>query len=268
MNNNSNFTEFKSHDFYFLYLKREGANGRTGDKWHEHSFYEIMLIEEGESEYIIENRHYHAKKGDLLLVKPATYHYKQRVLKNPTAVYCLGFLPEAIKNAGIAEKIFERCEHFSLSELSPIKEIFDAARKKLNISKSNASRFIKYIAEAIILLLCDVDINADEPPKIKNASVEKVLTYIKDNLCEIHKVSDISNALFFSDSYVRTLFKREMNIGIMEYVRNKKVLLAYRKIRHGKKPTEIYAECGFSNYPSFYRAYKAYIGYSPNMQKI
>ena len=59
-----------------------------------------------------------------------------------------------------------------------------------------------------------------------------------------------------------------MNIGIMEYVRNKKVLLANRKIKHGKKPTEIYIECGFSNYPSFYRAYSEYFGYPPKTKKV
>ena len=47
------------------------------------------------------------------------------------------------------------------------------------------------------------------------------------------------------------------------YVRNKKLLLAHRKMRHGKKPTEIYLECGFSSYPSFYRAYIAYFGKKP-----
>ena len=93
-----------------------------------------------------------------------------------------------------------------------------------------------------------------------------MLEYIKENLTSIHKVEDIASALFFSDSYTRTLFKKEMKIGIMEYVRSKKVLLARRKIRHGASPTEIYAECGFSNYTSFYRAYVSQLGHTPRAQ--
>ena len=141
-------------------------------------------------------------------------------------------------------------------------------KKKLEINKSNSSFFIKAVTEAIILMLNDVDVREEKIPEIKNATVQKILDFTKANLCNIHKIEDISSALFFSQSYVRTLFKKEMNIGIMEYVRNKKVLLANRKIKHGKKPTEIYIECGFSNYPSFYRAYSEYFGYPPKTKKV
>ena len=117
-------------------------------------------------------------------------------------------------------------------------------------------------------MLLDADAREKKLPEIKNDAVQKILDYIKANLCDIHKISDISSSLFFSESYVRTLFKKEMNIGIMEYIRNKKVLLAHRKIKDGEKPTEVYLNCGFSNYPSFYRAYISYLGYPPKTKKI
>lgn len=261
--------DFKNNDFYFLYLKREAMDvGYTREKWQEHSFYEIMFILEGENEYVIENRKYTVKKGDVLLIKPGAYHYKQKVLKKEGAIYCLGFLPEAISNVGLAESVFERGELFAVGEDSPLEDILSALRKKISQTKNNIASFLKAAAEATILLLADLSEKNEKTPEIKNAAVQKMLNFINENLPEIRKVSDIAKATFFSDSYTRTLFKKEMNIGIMEYVRNKKVLLAHRKIRHGKKPTEIYAECGFSNYPSFYRAYISYLGYSPREQKV
>lgn len=268
-NKNLNTVDFKNNDFYFLYLKREHMDlGYTREKWQEHSFYEIMFTVEGESEYVIENRKYTVKKGDVLLIKPAAYHYKHRVIKKEVSIYCLGFLPEAISNGGLAETVFERGEHFAVGECSPIEDILSALRKKVSQTKNNLASFLKSAAEATILLLADLSEKNEKTPEIKNAAVQRMLNFINENLPEIRKVSDIAKATFFSDSYARTLFKKEMNIGIMEYVRNKKVLLAHRKIRHGKKPTEIYAECGFSNYPSFYRAYLSYLGYSPREQKV
>ena len=262
-------TEYKNHDFYFLHFERETENeGFTREKWQEHSFYELMFNLEGENEYVIENRRYVIKKGDVLLIKPGAFHYKRRVIKSPMGVYCLGFIPEKIENGGIAERIFEKGEHFFIGTDSALAELLSAAKKKLQKSKNNALHFIKAMTESLVLILSDLDINEEKTPDVKNKNVQKMLDYIKENLPSIKRVEDISNALFFSDSYTRTLFKKEMNIGIMEYVRNKKVLLAHRKIRHGKKPTEVYAECGFSNYTSFYRAYLAYLGYSPRMQKI
>ena len=268
MKRTTEFIDYKNNDFYFLYIEKIEDEGLTDEKWHEHSFYEITFIVNGECEYEIENRRYAMKKGDALLIKPGEYHFKYKNVKTPISTYCLGFLPSAVENAGLAERIFEKCEFFSLDDGSPITEMLDAVKKKLKFSKSNASLFIKSVTEAIILMLLDLDLDEKKIPETKNRNVQKMIDYIKENLPSIKRVEDISSALFFSDSYTRTLFKKEMNMGIMEYVRNKKVLLAHRKIRHGKKPSEVYAECGFSNYTSFYRAYNAYLGHSPKMQKI
>ena len=263
MENNISFIDYHSNDFYFLYLNRSAEEGITGDKWQEHSFYEIMLICDGESDYVIENRRYETKKGDVLLIKPGKYHFKEWINKGPISIFCLGFLPEAISNAGLAEEIFKRTEFFSIDDDSPILEAFSLMKKKLALSKKNFSLFIKSLSEAIVLLLSDIIIGVEKQEEIKNTAVRKMINYINENLCDVKNVDDVARALFFSESYTRTLFKKEMGIGIMEYVRNKKVLLAQRKIRHGKKPTEIYAECGFSNYPSFYRAYVAFFGKPP-----
>ena len=267
MDNNNAVTEVASGDLYFLYLDKTSSKGETGYKWHEHTFYEILVFEEGESEYVIENRCYHIKDGDVLFIKPGYHHFENKVLNAQARLYCLGFLPEAIESSEIADKVFENGEFFTLDKNSPIFDLLGAARKKLQCEKNNAISFIKAIAEATILMLNDVDVREEKPSEIKNDTVQKILDYIKANLCDIHKIEDISNALFFSDSYVRTLFKKEMNIGIMEYVRNKKVLRANRRIRQGRKPTEVFSECGFSNYPSFYRAYNSYFGYPPKTKK-
>ena len=96
---------------------------------------------------------------------------------------------------------------------------------------------------------------------------QKILSHINRHLTTIKSVDDISSALFFSKSYIMHLFKSELRVGVMQYVRNKKILLAHQKIRKGEKPTEVYAKCGFSNYPSFYRAYCAYFGESPKCAK-
>ncbi|MBR5139957.1 MAG: AraC family transcriptional regulator [Clostridia bacterium] len=268
MDNTSKVVDYKNSEFYFLYLKKFPEEGFTSERWHEHSFYEIMFIAEGENEYVIENRRYVTKEGDVLLIKPGSHHFKRRVIKSPSSLFCLGFLPEAIQNSRLAESIFDKGEHFSIGKDSVFYDVLNVARKKLELSRSNAAQFIKLAAESALLLLGDLDIQNEKVPDIKNPALQKMLNHIKENLTHINKVEDVAHATFFSESYTRTLFKKEMGIGIMEYVRNKKILLAHRKIRHGRKPTEVYAECGFSNYPSFYRAYLSYFGYSPKEQKV
>ena len=259
--------EFRDRDFYFLFIKKKTDTGLTNQKWHEHSFNEIMYLAEGECEYVIENRRYVLKKGDVLLIKSGLHHFERKNIEKDSALYCLGFFPEAIENGELATEIFNRGEHFSLSESPALSKILGSASDKLNLSKNNAPSFMKAIAESVIFILSDLDMKREFGRDIKNATVRAVIDYINENLTTITSIEDIANAVFFSPSYVRALFKREMGIGIMEYVRNKKVLLANRKIKHGKKPTEVFLECGFLNYPSFYRAYISYFGVSPKNRK-
>lgn len=267
MNANLYAIEHKSRKLYFLYQKKTLKEGETGFKWHEHSFYEILFFIEGESEYVIENRCYNLKGGDVLFINPGYHHFEHKIIKSPTKLFCLGFLPEEIESGRFAEQIFENGEVLTLDTLSPVYKILDGAKEKLEGAKDNAELFVKSLIEAVILMLLDADAREKKQPEIKNAAVQKILDYVKSNLTAIHKISDISSALFFSESYVRTIFKKEMGIGVMEYIRNKKVLLANRKIKDGGKPTEIYLECGFSNYPSFYRAYLSYFGCPPKTKK-
>lgn len=259
-------TELRERNFYFLYLRELAETGMTNYKWHEHSFYELLLLSEGEYEYVIENRRYVMKKGDVLLIKPGTHHFGRRVIKSPISLYCIGFSPEHMECGRLAEGIFNKGEHFSLPDDSPIQKILCAAKCKLDISRNNASQFIKSVCESTLLILDDVDMKITHEERT-NESVQKIIDYVNKNLASISTLEDISTAIFFSSSYVRCVFKKEMGIGIMQYVRNKKVLLAERLIKSGRKPTDIYTECGFSNYTSFYRAYSAYYGASPKQRR-
>ena len=65
---------------------------------------------------------------------------------------------------------------------------------------------------------------------------QRILSYINLHLTSIQSVNDIANSLFFSKSYIMHLFKSELHVGVMQYIRNKKILLAHQKIRKGEKP--------------------------------
>ena len=263
MDKKSNIVEFKNEDFYFLYIEKLSEKGMTNRSWHMHSFYEIMFFAEGNSEYVIENNRYVIEKGDVLLIRPGEHHFERRVIEPAFAVYCLGFDSDAIKNGTLVKKIFDSHEHISLGTSHPIAEILSATKNILKLSKSNAPTLIKSIAEAAVIALDDPKLTYKSETKKIDTPIEKILDFINKNLFEIKSIDDITNGVFFSNSYIRATFKREMGIGVMQYVRNKKILAAHRRIRRGERPTAVYAECGFANYPSFYRAYCAYCGHSP-----
>ena len=261
-------TEYVSYDFYFLYLSKLSDEGMTSNAWHEHPFYEIMYFNKGGSEFVIENRQYEIKEGDVLLIKPGNHHFQRRIFDTENSLYCLGFHPDRIESRDLAEELFDRGHHFAIGKDNALTHLMIAGREKLKQNKADSEIFLKSICEAAISILSDADMRREKSKEIKNESVNKIIKFINENLASIKHTEDITSALFFSESYLRTIFKREMGIGIMKYVRNKKLLLADRMLRAGKKPTEIYSECGFLNYSSFYRAYLSHFGTSPKTRKL
>ena len=267
MSKNLNYMEYKDEASYFLFSENKTQKGETHYNTHSHPRYEIMFSAEGGVEYVVENRRHELKKGDVLLVKPGLLHFAKRITCAPSLRYCIGFFPESIENGDLAKRIFDKGEHFALGRDSVFAELVSALRHKLENSYKNAESFVKNAIDSMILSLDDELGDIEQTPKQTDTSLNRVIDYVNANLTQIKSMDEIAEALFFSKSYLGHLFKKETGIGIMEYVRNKKVVRARSLIVTGAKPSEVYLECGFSNYPSFFRAYKAFYGVSPKSKK-
>ena len=262
MENNLINYKFSSQNFIFQ-VKKDAISGITNFKKHIHPCYEIMFFDDGEVEFAIEDRVYVAKKGDVLLIKPCKYHCGKRVNLSPYSRFCLILSPEIAFSSALVEKIFLKGEKISLGENSLAFRLIRTIYERLSDSEEYADEFSKGIIDAILISLE----NSNPETNVRKAECEstsqKVINFVNMHINSINSVEDISRALFLSRSYIMHIFKAEFKMGVMQYVRNKKLLMAHMEISKGKKPTEVYQECGFSNYPTFYRAYLAYFGASP-----
>ena len=264
---NLSIIEQKDESFYYLYAETRTPKGDTCYNTHSHPYYEIMYISDGCVEYLVENRRHELKAGDVLLVKPGLMHVARRIKETPSSRFCIGFSSETIENGELAESIFERGEHFTMGENSIFAKIVALLKSKLESNNKNFGAFMKNMVDSMMLSLDEEGLGEEKCAVPTDANLRRIINYISTNLVSINSAEDIAEHLFFSKSYLGHLFKKETGMGIMEYVRNKKVLLAHEKILEGVKPTEVFSTCGFSKYPSFYRAYRAYFGRSPKSSK-
>ena len=256
--------DFKHQTENFIFqLKETCGEGATNFKKHIHPCYEIMYFDGGDVGFTVEDRQYVMKKGDVLLIKPAQYHFGNRIFESPYRRYCMIFTKEMSNVPELVDKIFSKGEKLSLGENSLFSKLLAAFFEKLEKSAAHDVEFCKSMLTAILIALEDANPSAESKLPSKLTNYQKIINFINTHVNSIHSVDDISEALFFSKSYIMHLFKSELQIGVMQYVRNKKILLAHIEISKGRKPTDVYHECGFSNYPTFYRAYLSYFGFSP-----
>ena len=95
--------------------------------------------------------------------------------------------------------------------------------------------------------------------------IQAAIAYIESNTSVKIKISDISKALFISESKIRNTFKNEMNMPIGKYI-DDMIFIKARQLLSDPKYTiaAVSAELGFCDQFYFSRRFKEKFGFTPS----
>ena len=93
-----------------------------------------------------------------------------------------------------------------------------------------------------------------------------MVDYINSHLFEALSLEKIAEHFFISASQANRIFKKSIGSSIWEYVIIKRLMAAKDMIENGEGARTASEKCGFSDYSSFYRAYRKKYGTSPKKQ--
>ena len=99
----------------------------------------------------------------------------------------------------------------------------------------------------------------------KKKIITESLVYIEKNLNRKISIKEIAEYVGYSKFYFSRMFKQEMNISVMEYVREQKVMCASESILQGNKILDVAIEYGWESHSGFIKAFKSYYGFSPSL---
>lgn len=230
---------------------------------HCHSRFELLYIVSGEMEHVVEDRKYFVRAGDLILVRPSTYHYLEQRSAQPYIRYDILFDPERI---GVDLSILpEETEVISLLN----NPVADGLFRKLNDYEEGLSQeqFCKLLEQMLYELFLNLQLFSDATQREKvflSPILTRALAYINENLYTITDVESVARALYISPSNLYNLFRNALHQTPKKYITEKRLLAARRRIFAGSKPTEVYKECGFRDYTTFFRSYTARFGRAPS----
>ena len=233
---------------------------------HTHEHIELTYIIEADGYHNPEDREYKLRKHDLVITAPYTFH--QMKLKDGSVYerYNLVLNSSFLKNIN-ASDIVNKMNVINCVSLPRITDIF----KKLDYYRKNLDD--ESFEDISIMLIKEIFynlsiLNSDlaSPPSFPNPILTKAIDYINTRLFEIKSISEISKALFVTDSYLYEIFKIHLKTSPKKYINSKRLYVAKNEIASGGKPTEVYQRVGFSDYTSFYRNYTALFGYPPSRE--
>jgi AraC-like DNA-binding protein len=140
---------------------------------------------------------------------------------------------------------------FKLTELSDLMKKMDSAAHGESTHTERQYLFLK-----LILML-------NEKP-FTNHTATQLSDYIEKNLGKISSLSDICEAFHYSKNYIIRIFKKEFGVSPIQYVNDAKIKRAMYLLETTSRPVkEITEECGYSDYPYFYKRFVRKTGLSP-----
>lgn len=244
---------------------------------HHHDFYEIYFFLSGNVRYNIEGRSYLMTPGDLLLISPRELH--QPVFTDSHQNYeriVLWINRQFLDGLSVPGQEFNRCfdttvpGHTNLLRPGGVSRqylmfLMGQIQVELESDKPYHDVYsLTYLVQLLISLNRMAMHSAGESRiKAPESDISNILNYIDTHYRENLTLDDLANRFFISKYYLSREFQRIIGTSVHRYIVQKRLVMAMQLLSEGKTASEVYQHCGFGDYSSFYRAFKAEYHISP-----
>lgn len=238
---------------------------------HTHTKAELFCFIAGKAIYHVEGSEYSLSPGDILLIRPTEAHFIETDPRYDYERIIVSFDPGILQNldpeSKLTRPLFDRKagkqNHYRAADFES-----DAYMQHLqNMLHVDGDR-LTILADLILLMkeICTVfDRNAqaaNQPDTVEY----RIIRHINKNLGTELTLKELCDTFFLSRAQLCMRFKNATGISVAKYISRKRLILARQKILQGKKPTDIFSECGYQDYSTFYRAYIRFFGHSPKQE--
>ncbi|MBN2852763.1 MAG: helix-turn-helix domain-containing protein [Clostridia bacterium] len=250
--------------FYIYHIKQ---NQVQDIYMHHHDFFEVYLLLQGDLDYIVNGYKYEIKNGDLIVLLSNQLH--RPIFKNQNQTYeryVLWIKKDifSIENLKSNENT-AYIKHLSDVERSAIISIFDML--KMQVDQQHNKKNQDIVNKCIDLVASLINqIYSDYKPietSLNNDGLQAALDYIDRNAYQKITLDELSNISHISKYHLSRKFKEKVGTNIYQYCIKKRLLLSKNLISHHLPMAQVQERCGFSDYASFYRAFKKEYKISP-----
>lgn len=243
---------------------------------HHHDFYEVFFFLGGKVTYRAEGQIYHLKPGDILLINPMVLHQPIIASDSPDYERIIlwvdrGYLERLAGGEGELSRCFEgeriRLLHLPSSvQRIEMTELLGRLVRECYGNEHGSAFYADGLFLQIMVELNRLALHAGGPTEGEQEApslVAELLDYINEHYSENLSLEGLAKRFFVSKYHLSHEFSRAIGTGVYRYIMLKRLTAAKQQLSEGDAPGEVYIRCGFKDYTSFFRAFKAEYGISP-----
>ena len=247
--------------------------------FHSHTFYELICCRNScGAEYLVGAERYKLQKGDIIFVPPDFSHrallpsrvtepYKRDVLW-----ISADFMNSAVKaspDVSPGEYSVPALYRTAGTRWAYICDLFhtgvqEAANREIGWETIVIANTLSILAH---LRRAGKDIHAKPLKAEKPELLDQVLAYVELHLSEKITLADMAHHFFISESTITQTFRKKMGVSFYRCVTQRRLIAAKALIERGIPLESVAEQVGFSDYSSFFRAFKQEYGICPRQYR-
>lgn len=247
---------------------------------HSHSFYEILFCRNTcGAEYLVGSNRYRLQKGDIILIPPGMSH--RPLLPDPVpepyirdVLWVSPEFVKMLKDSFPSEDLHQiRDSHLIRTAGTRWEFLGDKFRQGVQESETKNIGWEAALVANTIQLIVQLrravqDRTAKEMKAEKPELLDRVMAYIEENLAQKISLAEVSKHFYVSESTVSQLFRKKMGVSFYRCVTQRRLISAKNLIQRDMPLESVAEQTGFSDYSTFYRAFKSEFGISPRQYRL
>lgn len=246
---------------------------------HSHGFYEIICCRNNcNAEFLVGAERYKLQKGDIIFVPPGISHLPLLTeSKSEPYVRDILWLSEKFvrllinTNPEISSDKLSKPFLFRTAD-SGWEFVCDLIRNGVREYEESklgwSTMVVANTAKVFIHLMRAGEERPVNPMKAEKPELlDQVLSFVEDHLSEKLSLAEIARIFYVSESTITQVFRKKMGISFYRCVTQRRLIAAKKLIETNITLEAIAEQVGFTDYSSFFRAFKQEYGISPRQYR-